>query len=73
MTVPLHAYIDDLPKPYNPPRKLRSDNLNLIEPKSNRSWAIGLFLMPHRVYGINCHHMSNHRFLSSNFIQFIHF
>ena len=39
MTVPLHAYIDDLPKPYNPPRKLRSDNLNLIEPKSDRSWG----------------------------------
>ena len=33
------AYIDDLPKPYNPPRKLRSDNLNLIEPKSDRSWG----------------------------------
>ena len=27
-------------KPYNPPRKLRSDNLNLlIEPKSNRYWG----------------------------------
>ena len=38
------AYIDDLLKPYNPPRKLRSDNLNLlIEPKSNRSWGWSVF------------------------------
>ena len=39
------AYIDDLLKPYNPPRKLRSDNLNpLIEPKSNRSWGDRSFI-----------------------------
>ena len=34
------AYIDDLLKPYNPPRKLRSYNSSLlIEPISNHSWG----------------------------------
>ena len=66
-TVPLHIIIDDLLKPYNPPCKLCSDNLNLLMSLNLIVLGvIGLFLMPHRVYGINCHHMSNYRFLSSN-------
>ena len=35
------AFIDDLLEPYNPPRKLHSDNYlsPLIDSKSNRSWG----------------------------------
>ena len=53
-------YIDSLLMPYNPPRSLRSSNMSLLcEPRSKRSWGIGLFQSLHHVYGIHYHHMLN--------------